>query len=209
MACYVNAIRPASNHIKCHILSSPATRTLAASPDSQRSNGVEADDGTCSTCPQTSARFSRPKEGRKARPVPDTQNREPVSWFEIQYLVRQLAHQVKKGKFDCILAISTGGIIPAKLLAEELGIDDIRIVPVKEVQTAHGDPPRFDENLRYLVVDDICDTGATSEKVSSILEGVKFQFAFCISRYADHPGITGRVLNHDRWIVFPWEKGRA
>lgn len=165
-------------------------------------HATEADE-TCSTCPQVPAQFS--KAETKARPSPSRQNREPVSWFEIQYLIRELARQLQGETFHCVIAISTGGIIPAKLIAEELGIRDIRLIYVDTAQARLQDL-RLDRTLRYLVVDDIYDTGLTSNKVSSLLAGVDFRFAFCIARYAGYPGVCGRVLNHDRWIVFPWEK---
>jgi hypoxanthine phosphoribosyltransferase len=165
------------------------------------------EEDSCSGCPTVPAQFS--SSSSNALAAYDTQQkREICSWFEVHHLVREIAGQLKDsgGKFDCVLGISSGGIIPAKLLAEELGIDSIKLIPVKNKQVVYSDMPRLDKQQKYIVIDDIYDTGATSQNVSVALKGYKFKFAFCLSRYPDCKEISGRILNHDRWIVFPWER---
>jgi hypoxanthine phosphoribosyltransferase len=132
---------------------------------------------------------------------------EPCSWFEIQYLVKEIAGKVGEKKYDCMLGISNGGIIPAKLLAEALGIDAVQLIPVRKKTIVMSELPRLDKSKRYLVVDDIYDTGATFDKVAVLLKGYKCDYAFCMTRYEQDAGIYGRILNHNRWIIFPWETG--
>lgn len=64
--------------------------------------------------------------------------------------------------------------------------------------------PVLGASKRYLVIDDIYDTGDTCHKVAHALTGFNCDFCFCMSRYKSH-GITAKVLDHSRWIVFPWE----
>lgn len=130
---------------------------------------------------------------------------ELCSWFEIQYLVKEIVRKVGKKKYDCILGISNGGIIPAKLLAEELQIDAIQLIPVRKKSVVTSELPLLDKRKRYLVVDDIYDTGATYGKIAILMAGHRCDYAFCMSRYEQNVGVYGRILNHDRWIVFPWE----
>lgn len=134
--------------------------------------------------------------------------KDPVSWFEIQYLVREIAKKIRESgkKYDCILGITRGGVVPARLLAEELGIDKIMLVPVRKKKLVASEMPPLDRKERYLIVDDIYDTGETHAQVAGATKGYKRDFAFCIARYENKAGIAGRVLNHNRWIVFPWEK---
>ena len=134
------------------------------------------------------------------------EGKEPCSWFEIVYLVQELANRTAGKEYDCILGISNGGIIPAKLLAEELGLDAIQLIPVRNKKIISSEMPRLDKKLKYLVIDDIYDTGKTFALVSKALKGYKCDYAFCMSRHEQSSGICGRVLNHNRWIVFPWEK---
>lgn len=156
---------------------------------------------------------------------------EPCSWFEIHHLVREVARQIRQEqeddggwKYDCILGIGNGGIIPARLLAEELGMDAIHVIPVRKKQVVTQEMPPLDKSKRYLVVDDIYDTGSTLARVKKALRGFTCDYAFCMSRRplpaaAADGGKnrssssssmmslwSGRVLNHDRWVVFPWER---
>jgi hypoxanthine phosphoribosyltransferase len=56
------------------------------------------------------------------------------SWQEIEQLVKKVAAQVRKSgaRYDCILAITKGGIVPARLLSHELNIDAVQLVPVRD-----------------------------------------------------------------------------
>ncbi|AIC14380.1 phosphoribosyltransferase [Nitrososphaera viennensis] len=137
---------------------------------------------------------------------------EYCSWQEIQDLVHKIAaalHGKAIAKYDCILAIANGGIIPAKLLAEELGIRRIMLIPVHEKQIVEAEMPRLEAGKKYLVVDDIYDTGDIYQKVARATRGFDCTFVFCMSRYSQEFGAYGKLLNHKRWIVFPWEKTQA
>lgn len=131
---------------------------------------------------------------------------ETCSWQEIENLVREIAIQVKKSgtRYDCILAITRGGIVPARLLSRELGIDTMQFIPVRNKTVIKSEMPALDIGKQYLVIDDIYDTGDTFHKVTNALNGFNCDYCFCMSRYKSH-GITGKVLDHNRWIVFPWE----
>ncbi|WP_337863959.1 phosphoribosyltransferase family protein [Nitrososphaera sp.] len=133
--------------------------------------------------------------------------REPCSWFEIHYLVQEVARQAleKKRKYDCVLGVTNGGVIPARLLAEELGIDDIKLIPVRKKKLVKQEMPALDKNAHYIVIDDIYDAGDTYRMVKEAVRGFSCDFAFCMSRYPGCPGFCGRILNHERWMVFPWE----
>lgn len=126
------------------------------------------------------------------------------SWDEIRRLARQVAGKVS-GRYDCVLGIANGGIVPARLVAEELGIGYIMLVPVRNKHVITEEMPRLYKNKRYLVVDDIYDTGDTYRKVSKALEGFRCDYAFCMSRYHQEFGFYGTFLDHEKWIVFPWE----
>ncbi|HVX03456.1 MAG TPA: phosphoribosyltransferase family protein [Nitrososphaera sp.] len=134
------------------------------------------------------------------------------SWQEISELVSKIALEIRgkaAKKYDCILAIANGGIIPAKLLAEELGIDRIILIPVLNKQVVEAEMPQLEAGKKYLVIDDIYDTGDIYQKVAKFMKGFDCTFVFCMSRYHQEFGAYGKLLNHGRWIVFPWEKAAA
>jgi hypoxanthine phosphoribosyltransferase len=67
------------------------------------------------------------------------------------------------------------------------------------------------ESRKYLVVDGIYDTGNTFSVVSNEVGKFDCDFAFLIRRFADNDSggreeYIGEILNHKKWIVFPWER---
>lgn len=188
--------------LACHMPKEPGLRRFGVT--------IEAD-ATCAACPPGS-KLSAAARSSKGE-LTGLQNsaaatKEPCSWFEIHHLVRMLAEQIEKSgrKYDRILALSTGGLVPAKLLAEELQMDDIAIIPFREKMLVASEMPRLKKSRRYLAVDDIYDSGKTFTQVQKAVKGFDCDFAFCMSRFPGHPGFAGRILNHNLWIVFPWEK---
>jgi len=134
------------------------------------------------------------------------EGKQHCSWQEIERLVKNVAAQVNKSgtRYDCILAITKGGIVPARLLSRETGIDVVQLVPMRDKTVVMSEMPVLDPGKRYLVIDDIYDTGNTYRKVVDALQNVACDFCFCMSRYRSH-GITANVLDHNKWIIFPWE----
>lgn len=167
----------------------------------------EEEDG-CRNCGDkvNTKMMERSVSATAGRPQSRIEGKEPCSWFEIAYLVKEVVDRTAGKQYDCILGITNGGIIPARLLAEELGMDEIQLVPVRNKEIVVAEMPRLDRKKNYLVVDDIYDTGRTYAMVSRALKGYRCDYAFCMARYEQDAGICGRVLNHNRWIVFPWER---
>jgi hypoxanthine phosphoribosyltransferase len=66
---------------------------------------------------------------------------------------------------------------------------------------------RIKNNKKYLLVDEIYDTGKTFLAIKERLKNIEYDFSCLISRYNIHDNgiIIGRVLNNTNWIVFPWE----
>jgi hypoxanthine phosphoribosyltransferase len=105
-----------------------------------------------------------------------------------------------------VLGIANGGIVSARLVAEELGVDCIMLILMRNKRVVSEEIPRLYKNKRYLVVDDIYDTGDTYRKALEAMKGFDCDYAFCMSRYHQEFGVYGRLLGHEKWIVFPWEK---
>jgi hypoxanthine phosphoribosyltransferase len=78
-------------------------------------------------------------------------NRYYVDWDEIEALVFRLSHKILTNdlKFKNIYGLQRGGLIPAVMLSHQLGIP-----------MAKGDI-----GPDTLIVDDICDSGETLDKV--------------------------------------------
>lgn len=139
-----------------------------------------------------------------------------LTWSNIEALVEQLAVRIKAIgiEFDAILAVGNGGLIPARLMQRELGIQDVRMLMIDRKRKKIDPLPELGALKRVLVVDDIYDTGRTMDNV---LDNLNKNFdAFGAVLVAKDP-ITDNICrgftlletspNYKKWIIFPWEKG--
>ena len=104
-------------------------------------------------------------------------------WKDMQRDTNSLCREVVMDKFDpnVIVGISRGGLLPGVMMSHWLS------KPFKPIIAALRDFPEWEEYLprksddKVLIVDDVCDSGATFEKLSKILEergnGVEVRFA--------------------------------
>ncbi len=141
--------------------------------------------------------------------------KEHCSWEEIESLTKIVAGKVRKSnkRYDAILGITNGGIVPARLMARELGIDYIQLIPVRNKKLNKEEMPLLLQDKKYLIIDEIYDTGDIFSKVYDAIRMFDCDFAFLMSRYerssisnsSSKRTYIGKVLNHNKWIVFPWE----
>jgi uncharacterized protein len=136
-----------------------------------------------------------------------------LSWNDIDKLVEVICQKIKS-KIDIhlekyeIIAITNGGIIPATIISYNLGIKNIHLFPIINKKIIHNKIPILKTNKKYLLIDEIYDTGKTLKKTSKCLRCINHLDVFLIERYstvisANH--VYGRVLDDSRWVVFPWE----
>ena len=137
-----------------------------------------------------------------------------VSWSEIDSLITILSDLVKKSSrsFSTITTLSRGGLIPARLLADHLGIKKILVDPT----TISSDSlvvELFREKYRtadVLLVDDIFDSGNTFKKIQSLVDdSSKLFYATLFARRGkQYPNqlVYAKQTNDDGYVVFPWDK---
>lgn len=137
--------------------------------------------------------------------------KEYCTWQEIEALVEKLVHTMRRSgkKYDVILAVANGGIIPARLIARELDVNHIQFILVRNKKLYAEDMLSLLKGKKYLIADDIYDTGDTFNKVYAMVKEFDCDFAFLMSRYKNsNAALVAKVLNHEKWIVFPWEGKR-
>ncbi|MDQ4101883.1 MAG: hypothetical protein M3115_06825 [Thermoproteota archaeon] len=138
-----------------------------------------------------------------------TDSREYCDWNEVESLVKLVADKIRRSDktYEIILSITNGGIIPARLIARELNVDHIQLIPVRQKKLHEEEMPTLFKGKKYLVIDEIYDTGDIYSKVHDALKMFDCDYAFLMSRYQVNfkGAYIGKVLNHDKWIVFPWE----
>jgi len=119
-----------------------------------------------------------------------------TQWGDIESYVNKLAIEINKfdGKFITINTISKGGLIPARLLADKLGIDDIVLLSDFYEPITGG-----------LVIDDIYDTGKTYRKYGKKAD----IYAVLHLRKGEVPPknlIYAVETISDEYVVYPWDR---
>lgn len=122
-----------------------------------------------------------------------------IDWSEIESLVLTLSKKLKKLpiSFSSITTISRDGLIPARLIADQLDIKKIYV-----------DKRKISSNS--LFVDDIFDSGNTFEKIiSSVDKPSNLVFATLFARhgkkYPSQLVYAKKTLNQS-YVVFTWDK---
>jgi hypoxanthine phosphoribosyltransferase len=138
--------------------------------------------------------------------------REYCSREDVELLIKIVADKIRRSrtkKHDSILALTNGGIIPARLMARELNVKHIQFIPVRNKKLHEYEMPPLFIDKKYLIVDEIYDTGEIFSKVSDATRIFDCDFAFLMSRYKKNNSAkityVGKILNNNKWIVFPWE----
>ena len=113
-------------------------------------------------------------------------------WSDIDDMVKGLSKKIKKLDPQplYIYGIPRGGLVPAVLLSHQTGI---KYKPSKSLI-----------NSNTLVIDDICDSGETLEKIKTLYPDCLTLTLFTKTSASIQPDIYGKVTGED-WIEFPWE----
>ncbi|HEY2535078.1 MAG TPA: xanthine phosphoribosyltransferase [Xanthobacteraceae bacterium] len=158
---------------------------------------------------------------RSPRPSPDKIF--PVSWDQFHRDSRALAWRLSgAGPFEAIVCITRGGLVPAAIVARELGIRLIETVCVASYShITQGDPTVLKgvapaivaraggEGAGVLIVDDLVDTGQTAKVVRALLP--RAHFATVYAKPMGRPMVDTFIteVSQDTWIYFPWDTGLA
>jgi len=150
-----------------------------------------------------------------------------LTWENIDFLTQCLADQIKKRsiKYDTIIALGRGGLIPGACLSYKLGITNLhnlgistRLDDGKYIDTLVYQRPGseiINKKSKILVIDDINDSGRTFTAVKSILKAdydiddEDVLYASLIKREGsefNNNTISGNILYTTSWLVFPWDK---
>ena len=147
----------------------------------------------------------------------------PVSWDEFHRDARALAWRLSAaGPFEAIVAVTRGGLVPAAIVARELGIRVIETVCIASYNhTTQGELTMLKTVAEHivavgggrgkgvLVVDDLVDTGQTAKLVRDLLP--EAHFAAVYAKPQGRPMVDTFIteVSQDTWIFFPWDTGLA
>jgi len=145
-----------------------------------------------------------------------------VSWEEIERWAEIIVEEIGDFKFDCVISVIRGGLVPARIVADYLSIKDIFTLKTEHwgiTATPDGKatvtyPIVKDLDGRsVLVVDDITDTGqslklaieATKQKNASVVKSATFLH---IKRSEIAPDYYAEEVTEEnwKWFIFPWNR---
>ena len=147
----------------------------------------------------------------------------PVSWDQFHRDSRALAWRLAEaGPFTVIVCITRGGLVPAAIVARELGIRVIETVCIASYNHAtQGELTMLKGVAEHivavgggrgkgvLVVDNLVDTGQTAKLVRDVLP--EAHFAAIYAKPMGRPMVDTFIteVSQDTWIFFPWDTGLA
>lgn len=139
-----------------------------------------------------------------------------VSYENITFMVDQLAERVSVD-YDYIIGIGRGGLIPATMLGYKLnkkvlafGINTYNDQLQEDNFVIYQQPDILKCTSKYLVVDDICDSGNTFSIFKKIYGENKlhtFEYAslFVKDKASHMVDYYGFSVPEKTWLTFPWE----
>ncbi|MDB5632093.1 MAG: Xanthineguanine phosphoribosyltransferase [Tardiphaga sp.] len=147
----------------------------------------------------------------------------PVSWDQFHRDCRALTWRLNAiGPFHAVIAITRGGLVPAAIVARELGVRVIDTVCIAsyhdyknqgDIKVMKGIGPEI-TSMRaagkgVLIVDDLVDTGKTARMVRDILPAA--HFATVYAKPMGRPLVDTFIteVSQDTWIFFPWDTALA
>ncbi|MBN8967528.1 MAG: xanthine phosphoribosyltransferase [Rhizobiales bacterium] len=145
----------------------------------------------------------------------------PVSWDQFHRDARALAWRLNgAGPFHALVAVTRGGLVPAAIVARELGLRVIDTLCVTNYEHTTQTEMRVLKGVSetvarvgsgagegVLIVDDLVDTGSTARVVRELLP--RAHFAAVYAKPMGKPLVDTFIteVSQDTWIFFPWDTG--
>ncbi|HPI97108.1 MAG TPA: xanthine phosphoribosyltransferase [Synergistales bacterium] len=137
-----------------------------------------------------------------------------ISWEQLHRDCKALAWRlVEMNKWEWIISIVRGGLIPAAIIARELEIHHVDTICVSSYTLKSQGELSILKNVsnidsrgtNWLIIDDLVDTGKTARVVRNILPDA--HFATVYAKPEGRPFVDTFIteVSQDTWILFPWD----
>jgi xanthine phosphoribosyltransferase len=139
------------------------------------------------------------------------------TWHEIHQRCEKIVKELKEKYTDImdyeIVGISRGGLVPAVVISNLLGIRKVFSLGLKTYKEQEKDNaeiyqiPYLAYSNKILLIDDISDSGESFIIVKKLYSHKQL---VTVSVYMKEktkfiPDIVGENVDNNTWIVFPWE----
>jgi len=141
-----------------------------------------------------------------------------VSWDQLHRDARALAWRLEtarpEGGWRGVVALTRGGMAPARIVARELDIRTVDTISVKSYdhQTRaearvlkSPDSGLMGDGAGILIVDDLVDTGMTLDLVHRLYPRAHFATVYAKPLGRDRVDTFVTEVSQDTWIFFPWD----
>lgn len=136
-----------------------------------------------------------------------------LTWEDISNYSKMLANKLAaKGEWQGVIAVTTGGMIPACIVARHLGIkhiDTFCVSSYDDQTKRHAkiikQPEIADGGAGWLVIDDLSDKGDTLRLIRKYLPNAHYGTIY--AKPTGEDAVDTFVVNIDSnvWLHFPWE----
>ncbi len=136
-----------------------------------------------------------------------------LSWQDIELATKALADTLKsKGKWQKLICITRGGLMPAALLSRYLDIKYVDTICLSSYD--ESDKQGQLEVIKYLssnesdflVVDDLVDTGKSFVKAREFLPNAHLCCLYAKPKGKTFINTYQIDIPQSTWVVFPWEQ---
>jgi len=142
-----------------------------------------------------------------------------ISWEKVEEACFNLSRKIELSEYkpEVIVAISRGGLVPARLIADHIGVPELTSMEIqfykgmkeaipKPIITQDISTSVREKNI--LIVDDVVDSGRSMKAAYEHLKK-RGAYAFRLAVLYKKPWSLIKpdyfVYETDFWIIFPWE----
>jgi len=138
-----------------------------------------------------------------------------ISWNKFHQDCIKTSRQLKNIQVDKIIAISRGGLVPARIFSDLLSIPVSHITISSYVNLKQQKEPIITEvpsknfnNKKILIIDEVSDSGKTFKRAFSYFENLNVSKIYTLAPYIKpqtkfEPNFWKEKIN--AWIIFPYD----
>ncbi len=134
-----------------------------------------------------------------------------LTWQDIHSMSRKLALELSAIEdWKRMLVITRGGLVPAAILSQDLGINWIETIGLssyrgQEQTSLELIKPCQIDSARYLVVDELVDSGDTARYVRALIPNCYIATLIAKPDGQPHADKFVQLVDQETWVYFPWE----
>lgn len=138
----------------------------------------------------------------------------PVSWDEMHRSSKLLAWRLleKGSNWKGVAGVTRGGLVPACVVARELGIRLVETICIVSYDHQDQSEPKILKPLDFagdgegwLVIDDLVDTGSTFNIIRKHLPKAHYAAVYGKPQGIKTVDTFITEVSQDTWIFFPWD----